>query len=854
MNFENKNYVHLHCHSTFSLFDSTSTIKEVVGRARELGFPALAITDHGNIGGWIKFIKECTATKDKDGKDLKTLPIKPILGCLLHGQEIITENGVKEVQDIIVGDRVLTHRGRYKKVLKVMKRVHEGYFFKIKLANYKKEIVLTDEHPILVSDNVGDTKWVMPPDIINGRIIKKTGMNKWKSYVCFPKLSLENIKSIDIGKLLPKTMKIKKFCISKIEKSNKYDCLKKWDNISRFIKVDEELAYFLGLFCAEGWTRGSGLSKSGLFGLCFNIKEKKYVDFCVRFLKERFKINTLVSRRLDHHTLDISACCVPMSYILANLCGEKARGKKVPSFIFKSPRNIKEKFVKGLLDGDGKNPLRRSNVGRQRTLRVASRNLAWGFRVLAMDMGHWVSVSTGLNKISNKIIYSVSFNPYRKYSRSFSNDKYIFKPIFEISKFKDSKEVFNFEVEEDNSYVGEFILHNCEFYMSGSRFWKTNIEQTNGQKGNYHINLFAKNFEGYKNICHMSEKSWLEGFYFHPRIDLELMAQNSKGVMCSSACIKGIINTNLLYGKYDAAKKIASIFKDIYGEDFFLEVMYHGMDEEKIIIPDIFKLGKELDIKIIATQDSHYTYKNQAKSQEVLLCMSTSSCLTNPKHLKFPYDEFYMKSAEEMAVMFSSVPSCIFNTVEFANRIDADDISKNLFRSNMRLPNFDIPQEFKTSKDDFENRFDYLKSLVKDGIKRRGWDRSQKHIDRVKMELEDTRVAWENNGYDFVTYYLIEYDLMRFANEKNILTGSGRGSGYSSVILHCLGICSGLDPLEYGLLWQRFLGFEGQKYIKASDFGFEDTRGNAIEIAYIDDEEDILDEYTENEDIFMEEF
>jgi DNA polymerase-3 subunit alpha len=210
--------------------------------------------------------------------------------------------------------------------------------------------------------------------------------------------------------------------------------------------------------------------------------------------------------------------------------------------------------------------------------------------------------------------------------------------------------------------------------------------------------------------------------------------------------------------------------------------------------------------------------------------------------LRFPYDEFYLKTAEEMAIMFSSVPSCIFNTVEFANRIDSNDILKNIFRSNMRLPNFDIPKEFKTEKDDFENRFNYLKSLVKEGLKRRGWDKSKKHIDRVKMELEDLRVAWENNEYDFPTYFLISYDLMKKANDKDIFTGDGRGSCYASVILHCLGVCYGLDPIDdkYGLIWERFLAFKSDRNVSSSDFGF--GKKDVIEIRETEDEEDIGDE------------
>jgi len=361
----------------------------------------------------------------------------------------------------------------------------------------------------------------------------------------------------------------------------------------------------------------------------------------------------------------------------------------------------------------------------------------------------------------------------------------------------------------------------CEMYFSGNRLWKSKKEQFDGQKGNRHLNLFAKNFKGYQNLCHLSEKSWTEGFYFDPRIDFDILSSHSEGMICSTACLGSLVNANLLYDRYDVAKKVCGIFKEIFKEDFFLEIMYHGIPEEKLILGDIIKLGKEMSIPLIATNDTHYVNKDQGTSHEVFMCMSTSSCITNPKHLKFPYDEFYLKSATEMAQMFSSIPESIYNTVEFASRIDDIDISKKLF-GGMKLPKFDIPKEFKVTSSEFENKFGYLKHLVNIGMKKKGWDSSPEHLKQLEIELTDTRVAWENNGYDFATYFLIEADIMRFANDSGILTGAGRGSGYASVILHCLNICYGTDPLQHSLIWERFLGFDNRQFIKADDFGFEE--------------------------------
>jgi len=337
--------------------------------------------------------------------------------------------------------------------------------------------------------------------------------------------------------------------------------------------------------------------------------------------------------------------------------------------------------------------------------------------------------------------------------------------------------------------------------------------QPDGKKGNRHLNLFCMNWEGYNNLCTLSQRSFTEGFYFDPRIDIELLSKHSEGLMGGSACLSSVINANLLYGNYDKAKKMAGLLNEIFKGNFFLEVMYHGIAEEKVIIPDIFKLSSELNIPVVATNDTHYIRKEQAPSQEVLMCMSTSRCIKDPKRYSYAYHEFYLKSAEEMLKMFKDVPHVITNSKMMADRIDTADIERNLF-GGMRLPKFNIPEEFADS-------FEYLKKLSWDGLKKHGWNNSEKHIKALEREIEDVRVAKVYNNYDFATYFLIVKDYTDASRENGILMGSGRGSGYASVMLRCLDITYGPDPLEYDLIWERFLGFDQKNFIIEEDFGFE---------------------------------
>lgn len=321
--------------------------------------------------------------------------------------------------------------------------------------------------------------------------------------------------------------------------------------------------------------------------------------------------------------------------------------------------------------------------------------------------------------------------------------------------------------------------------------------QPEGRKGNRHLNLYAMNYEGYQNLCTLSQKSWTDGFYSDPRIDLDLLSQYSSGLMAGSACLSSVINANLLYGRYEQAKKACGIFKDLFGENFFLEVMYHGLREQEEIIPDILKLSEEMDIPVIATNDTHFLHKEQGESHEVLMCMNSSRCILDPKRISFPYHEFYLKSADEMYSIFKGIPHVLTNSVKMADRIDCKDITDNLF-GKVRLPAFSCPDKL--------NPYEYMSKLAWEGLKREGWEDSHDHVKALKKELADVKVAWDNNGYDFSTYFLIVRDYIEYARSIGCLVGAGRGSAYASVLLRCLGVTYGLDPLMF--IWERFLAFE----------------------------------------------
>jgi DNA polymerase-3 subunit alpha len=338
--------------------------------------------------------------------------------------------------------------------------------------------------------------------------------------------------------------------------------------------------------------------------------------------------------------------------------------------------------------------------------------------------------------------------------------------------------------------------------------------QKDGRRGNRHLNIIARNFTGYRNLCELSQLASLEGSYYDPRIDLELLEQHREGLIITSACLSNVINANLLRDRYEHAKKAATLYKDIFGPDFYLEMMYHGLDSQAKVLPLIQQLSKELDIKTIVTNDNHYLNREDADSHEVLLCMQSGRCIKDPNRMKFPYHEFYFKTQAEMAKVWGHARKSMQNTLEIAEKCDYSDLIFVEDGGEMRLPKFEIPPQY-------ANPREYLKALAVDGMKRLGLHKSQPHRERLSRELSDIELIYDTKRYDFATYFLIVWDIMRHAKEKGIAAGI-RGSGFGSLLCLCLGISEGVDPLEQDLLWERFLGFDDRYFISESDVGMEE--------------------------------
>lgn len=314
-------------------------------------------------------------------------------------------------------------------------------------------------------------------------------------------------------------------------------------------------------------------------------------------------------------------------------------------------------------------------------------------------------------------------------------------------------------------------------------------DKTPKNRTTYHLVLLAENNTGYKNLMKIVSKGYTDGFYYRPRVDYDTLKKYSEGIIATSACISGEVPMKLRSKDYDGAVEKALFYQDIFGEgNFFLELQDHGMDIQHLLNDELIKLSEDTGIDLIATNDFHYLDKDDHMAHDVLLCIQTGSTLNAENRMKFPSDEFYLKSYDEMYRLFSKVPQAIENTQKIADRCNVDiEFHKT------KLPHFDIPEGHTNES--------YLRYLVEEGLKEQYDELTPEIMERYETEISTIK----DMGY--IDYFLIVWDFVRFAKESGIPVGPGRGSAAGSLISYALGI-TGVDPLEYDLLFERFLNPE----------------------------------------------
>lgn len=327
----------------------------------------------------------------------------------------------------------------------------------------------------------------------------------------------------------------------------------------------------------------------------------------------------------------------------------------------------------------------------------------------------------------------------------------------------------------------------CEFYVAPrSRFLKEGKED----KSTYHLVLLAENQQGYRNLCKLNAVAYLEGFYYKPRIDREILRQHSEGLICLSACLAGEVIQSLLENNMEAAYAIAQDYLEIFDRDhYFIELQDHGLDEQRLTNPQLIKLANDLNIGLVCTNDCHYINREDAEWHDMLLCVQTGRLRSDPLRMRFPNSEFYLKSPEEMQLLFGEYPEALANTVRIAERCQVN-LDKH---DQVDLPVVQVPEGY-----DLET---YLRYLCEEGIKKRYPEVTPELRERLEYEL-DIIISMRFPGY-----FLIVWDLINFCHQNGIRVGPGRGSAAGSLVAYCLGITN-IDPIRYNLIFERFLNPE----------------------------------------------
>lgn len=327
-----------------------------------------------------------------------------------------------------------------------------------------------------------------------------------------------------------------------------------------------------------------------------------------------------------------------------------------------------------------------------------------------------------------------------------------------------------------------------------------------------HMTMFAENTAGMFNLFRMSSKAWLDGFYFKPRMDRDLLSQYGKGVIATTGCASGEIQTRLRLGQYDEARKAAADYQDIFGKgNFFCEIMDHGIDIERRAMDDLFRLAKDLDLPLLATNDLHYTHAADAAAHEALLCVQSGSTLLDPNRFRFDAQEFYLKTPKQMRELFADYPEACDNTLLIAERCEVEFAEREL------MPRFPVPEG--------ETEATWFEKEVAAGMNRRYKGQiPERQAQQAEYEVEIIKQM------GFPGYFLVVADFIAWARAQGIRVGPGRGSAAGSIVAYALGITE-LDPVVHGLIFERFLNPE-RVSMPDIDVDFDDRRRGEV-IRYV---------------------
>lgn len=784
-------FCNLHLHDHYSALDGVGSPKEYMDRAAEIGMTHLAQTNHGTLMGHREFQREAksagitpilgleaylttdrfdkTAQAKRQEGDLVynhlTLLAQNENGlhnlnylseqawttgfyqkprCLPPGTEVTTKSGMKYIEDIKLGDEVLSHDGTFNRVTRIYENNYEGLLYGLNISSrYGKTLWFTDDHPVLIIDNkTKEESWVKAKDVVAGRRNSNDEFSTWNSLVATPRVNFSNdINEIDVSscsghwKHLHDSRWIKKNVRKTIKDSNHY-C-----NIVPKIDLDYDFGFFIGLYVAEGWTDKGGI------GLALHEKETELVDAIDRVYGKLTGKTCSVYKKQDpnYHGQTVRIYHSILTQIIKKIIpGKCASDKMLPEWLFDSNENFARGCFDGVLAGDGHEYEGHFSLGQTSIM------LAWQMRTLGVTFsGGFSRVATNESSQgfeNGKAVHTINISKAGPAKSFVQDDKYSMRPVHSIETKSYAGKVYNIEVENTHTYVTDIITHNCDF---------------------------------------------------------ELLEDNNQDIIALSGCLSGMIPKALTAGNEERANELMHKFLDIFGERFFIEIMDSNPKELNL---GLMALADKYNVKPVVTDDCHHVRKEDSWIQEAILILNTNPKfaktwdMETAQKMDFLERFNYVYPDRKMTLQDFDLFLHTYEDHEIAlakQGIGTEPIENTMLiaESIGEYPYYEGLDLLPAPKGDPKA---ILRKKVYAGLKRLGKDTDQVYIDRVEHELE---IIGDKN---FDSYFLLAENAITWAESKDIMVGPGRGSAAGSLVCYCLGITK-IDPIEYNLLFMRFL-------------------------------------------------
>ena len=795
----------LHQHSGFSLYDGLGSAKAIVDRAVELGWLAVAVTDHGWLGAAPALYAAARAAK-----------IKPIIGCLPAGQLIETSEGMVPVEEIREGMLIYTHKGRLRRVTRTMSRQHSGVIYGVRALRGSEVVWVTGEHPLLILNN-GDVQpsWVRADELSVGRLNTQRGTLNWQSYASSPRVTpdqpllvlsilayLDQERYRDEHGVIARVGRVKyeqPLCITKVPTS---------------VDVSNKLARLLGLFTAEGSFHTSSTSAGyGPTTMCWTFcdDERELVEEVVASLSAIFNATSSVYERPEKSIVEVYCFDSTVARWMVAQTRDGAANKRIPPCVFEFRADHAWAYVQALVDGDGA----RNVASGQTIVKVASRDLAFGLRRLLTRFDFLSSV-TKMHE-HGFTSYSVSWVEDAAYKRFLADEEALYPPLREVVTREFGGVVYNFEVEEDHSYLCAGIaLHNCEMYVTPEDDLVDGDKDVLGERR--HLTVLALSFEGYQNLVTWANLSMERPSYYNgPRISVERMVESAQHGLhhnvVLSGCLGGSCCQHLLHGNGNGPELARMNLQTLKGAfpNFYVELMNHEIDrftnrgytnyekmlhDQRVTTGHLLGLAQELEIPVIVTNDSHYRSPEQRKPHMAMMARKqwrrgsdvhegvTKDSTVDEFTANYSYWAAYQQLMEPIA---ATLP-------EWAEKQAIESIQGIVAEADVHIDPLDVfsySLPVAKSDDPIEEIRRRSKRRLKTMIARHGAVASE----RFEYELGAMK--------EFANYLLIYADIVVMARDQGVYTWT-RGSACASLVCYCLGVHE-IDPIHYQLLFERFV-------------------------------------------------